>query len=221
MLIRKAPEKLSNTKLSPCGDIIKNLSGDNWNIKIRPHSIYNKLAEHPIFQEFAYSNQALCKKLRPFYEKLPNENGLKSKLDSLQDKISYTSPRENNLPEYLANLLWYKAFLLDAKSQIPQARTNEYSRKIGPENIKKLQDQEEKVEKCEENLLTQKEVYEEQKVEVEKINNVDYSNYKECEKEYQQRKESRDGYQQQGYDTEDKDSEEYNLFKKSQEQFDA
>ena len=68
MKIIKAPDDTANTKLSTCDQIIKKLSGDKWKVIIRPHAIYQKLTEHKIFQNFAYSNQALWEKLRPFYK---------------------------------------------------------------------------------------------------------------------------------------------------------
>ena len=106
MLIREAPEGLSNTKLVTCQKIIKKLSGESWTIKTRPCEIYNILGTHDIFKEFAYSNQALCKQLRPHFlskdKKRLSQEELESRLDSLQEKkrISYKGPKNNNLLEY-------------------------------------------------------------------------------------------------------------------------
>ena len=94
---------LSHTKLCTCAKIKEKLKGDNWTIQLRPQSIYKILGTHPIFVEFADSNQALCKQLRPFFltkgqtPKPFNKQQLKDHIDSLKDKISYTTPTDNKL----------------------------------------------------------------------------------------------------------------------------
>jgi hypothetical protein len=155
MQIRTAPEKLSNTKLSTSDKIIKELKKDNsWPIELVPQSIYRKLATHDIFTEFAESNQVLCEQLRPFFltdtKKSFSKTQLKTKIDSLQGdgKLFYNSPTDNNLLEYLANALIYKAFLMDAQDQIPQDEVNKYKQKIPSENLEKLEKQQKKVDEC-------------------------------------------------------------------------
>ena len=140
MRIREAPAKLSNTKLSTCKDAIQLLGG---NVALRPNAIYRLLGTHQAFAEFALSNQALCRQLRPHFltkaqEPKPfGKSDLESKIDSLQSNISYKSPTDNNLLEYLANALIYKAFLLDAKDQLPKGKVDRYKREIGPQNLPK------------------------------------------------------------------------------------
>ncbi|HUV64516.1 MAG TPA: hypothetical protein VMW24_11505 [Sedimentisphaerales bacterium] len=154
MLIKMAPRGLSNTKLKSCDDIIKELSEHKWTVKIRPRIMYQKLGDDTIFTNFADSNQALCEQLRPRFltedEKLPKENDLKERLDSLKNKISYKTPTDNNLLNYLSNLLLYKAFILDVMDQIKEIKSKDV--KLEDNRKKKIDDKKEDIKKLDKNI---------------------------------------------------------------------
>ena len=129
MLIKSMPKGLKNTKLISYDDFHKKMSINGHVVQIRCKEIYEKLGTHPIFVDFAESNQALCKQLRSYYDGTyypPLEHKdtyIKKRINSLikEDPITYEGPidrDENNLLEYLSNLLLYKALLLDIMEQL-------------------------------------------------------------------------------------------------------
>jgi len=129
MRVIKAPKGLSNTRLMDCDEFLEETRKVNGHVQIHCREIYEKLGTHPIFIDFAESNQALCKQLRSYYDGTyglslePKDTYIKERINSLikENPIEYRGPidrDENNLLEYLSNLLLYKALLLDIMEQL-------------------------------------------------------------------------------------------------------
>jgi len=125
MQIIRAPRGLSNTKLISYDDFHKKMSIHGHNVQIRCKEIYKKLDTHPIFIDFAESNPARWKQSRSYHDGTyaslePKDTYIKERINSLikENPIKYKGPKDNNLLEYLSNLLLYKALLLDIMEQL-------------------------------------------------------------------------------------------------------